>query len=515
MSVKAPQQGEDFRTLHRYVSDLVKGTNSLLNMTALMEGRAHGIGELRLYAGVAELRIHTGSEGQDVGGGQNKQHTVCNIASSVNPSEFGQLVFWACGVATDATGTVIFYIDGLQWGAPVTVVGGLAFSLSRANLQTGTHYVIAHYSGDARYFDEWSNVLVQRVNALQPLLIQVEAFPNPADEGISLVTFVVAVTGQSPIPPAPNITGSIRFFIDGAFFMDGTLHHLSGDTWITDTEDNPINYLEAGDHEIIALYLGDNNYGQVSDSVTLRVRRSSEPELSINPNPVRESENVRFTALIGHVGGPIPTGTVTLLIDGVPYGPPKNLVNGTALWDRDDLVMDTYSCRIQYSGDTNYVGGFSPFVTLTVTNNFAFTIQNAFFAWSFVFASGIGRVCENEVSIFPALGGPNQNVRIVLLQSHHTLYNIQSQPYFNGPLTIGWRLNNQYVPNFFQLTPCEVDFVLIPHDDFWAACAGWALLGIQLQNGQIAGQVFVVGDGTGHWYAEGQYIAGNLGQTPP
>lgn len=131
-TIQKPKRGEDVRLLHRYVSELVKGVNTLMNMTATMQGRISGLGTLKFFDHSAELRIETGDPGiPAVLGGTAKKSTVCNVVSSVNPSEFGASVYWTATVAHDAKGTIQFFIDGVAWGGPVTVVAGLARSAAK------------------------------------------------------------------------------------------------------------------------------------------------------------------------------------------------------------------------------------------------------------------------------------------------------------------------------------------------------------------------------------------------
>src|SRR5207244_4328568 len=87
----------------------------------------------------------------------NKANTTTAVTSSVNPSVFGQSVTFTATVAAVSpgagtpTGTVQFTIDGVNFGAPVTLVGGSATSGSTSTLTVGTHTVTGIYSGDASF----------------------------------------------------------------------------------------------------------------------------------------------------------------------------------------------------------------------------------------------------------------------------------------------------------------------------------------------------------------------------
>src|SRR5581483_8612786 len=176
--LEPPKAGEDCRSLHRYVTELVERTNALLNMSGTYEGRvrsAMGMGHLRIVGQAAELRVFTHG-GDSLDSSDNRIMPTVTLVSSHNPSNFGETVTFTCFVPADATGTVTSIADGVTFGV-VTVSGGVAVAQ-----------------------------LLQEVNALRPPVVQVSAQPNPAVKGIDFVVFLANVIGQDPIPPAPQIT---------------------------------------------------------------------------------------------------------------------------------------------------------------------------------------------------------------------------------------------------------------------------------------------------------------------
>ena len=81
------------------------------------------------------------------------QDTTTGVASSLNPSVYGQSVTFTAAVTAAIgvpTGSVQFEVDGVNLGAPVALSGGTA-SLTSSNLSVGTHAITAQYSGDAAY----------------------------------------------------------------------------------------------------------------------------------------------------------------------------------------------------------------------------------------------------------------------------------------------------------------------------------------------------------------------------
>ena len=82
---------------------------------------------------------------------------------------YGQAVTFTANVAAVApgsgtpTGTVTFYVDGVQAGAPVSLVSGVAkFTTSR--MSRGRHNITAVYSGDIDFLTVTSQVLVETIN---------------------------------------------------------------------------------------------------------------------------------------------------------------------------------------------------------------------------------------------------------------------------------------------------------------------------------------------------------------
>lgn len=373
--MEAPKAGEDCRMLYRYVSQLVKETNSLLNMTGVFEGRVRGVmglGALRMFGNAAELRIVV--RGGELDGGTDRQLTNMAIASSDNPSGFGDPVFWAAGVAPDATGTISFFNDGRPFFIG-TVSGGIVITPAFSNLESGDHIITANYSGDHRYFSATVS-LRQTVSALARPTVQGFASPNPAKKGIDFVTFGANVTGNDPIPPAPQITGDVRFFIDGSNFGDRTLQHLSGDTWRATTADDPINYLDFGDHEIITRYLGDDNYGPASDTFTLHIKDVPDVHLAITPNPAAPNTDVVMSCSVSGNHG-VATGTVRFLIEGDLFVD-WPLTNGVArLTFNTGVTEGTFTFVGVYLGDDNYAPEASNAVDLVVATESPMPFQLA------------------------------------------------------------------------------------------------------------------------------------------
>jgi hypothetical protein len=357
--LKKPQKGEPITTLWRYVADLVKVTNSLLNMHAKMESKLMtGIGVLRVIEGSSELRI-SGPSGPT---GTNKKNTTIIIVSSANPCFFDSPVHWTASVATDATGTIQFYSDGIAFGSPVTVTGGIAVSAIRQDLAIGNRAIQAHYSGDAQYFDAWGNLLqeIDPLDAPVASLVLVIG-SNPSNDGDNL-GWELDLVFPDPIPPAPMPYGNIRFFIDGNAF-GGLIAIVAGiDNQHWKASSGSISTLVPGFHNIDGMYLGNGDYSSVDSELTQHVLVVITPpprqttclvESSFNPSIFNSQVNWKAT-----ISPSIATGTVQFFADGIPFGGPRVVGNGgpgiAISTVRNDLTAGFHLITAQYSGDANY-----------------------------------------------------------------------------------------------------------------------------------------------------------------
>jgi hypothetical protein len=353
--MQEPVAGEDCRSLWRYVDQLVSDTNALLNMSGIFEGRirgVNGIGILRLAGNAAELRIQT--LGGDVGQGDQRIFTSLAIRSSHNPSDFGEAVSWTAFVAADATGLILFYLDGVLF-AGITVLGGVAVSPSATGLGSGPHSVICAYSGDGRYFPA-TGTFTQIVRALTPPSVELSSDLNPSVYG-NLVVFELQISAINPIPPAPLVTGLVLFNIDGVDTAYREVTRVAGQVFHALFQTNSLGY---GPHNILATYLGDDNYGQDSDSLVQVVLRPGVVNVTADRNPVPINETVVFTATVARTGpsAPYPTGTIQFNASGSPIGSPVVLDNqGRAQIALQFLGPGESLIEADYSGDGRYAPG--------------------------------------------------------------------------------------------------------------------------------------------------------------
>ena len=85
--------------------------------------------------------------------------TSVTLTSSQASAPYGTSVTFTAAVTSGGgtpTGTVQFQVDGVDYGNPVSLVGGLA-SISSASLSTGLHNITAVYSGDVNFTNSSTN----------------------------------------------------------------------------------------------------------------------------------------------------------------------------------------------------------------------------------------------------------------------------------------------------------------------------------------------------------------------
>jgi len=285
----------------------------------------------------------------------NKANTTTSLTSSVNPSASGQAVSFTATVAAVApgagtpTGTVQFTIDGVNFGAPVTLVGGSATSGSTSTLSTGTHSVTGIYSGDANFNGSTSAVLTQNVGAKISTTTTVTSSTNPSVFGQS-VSFRATV---APVPPATGTpTGTVQFTIDGVNF--GAPVTLVGGI----ASSGSTSTLSVGVHSVSGIYSGDTTFAGSTGALTQTVNKASTTTtVTSSMNPSVFGQSVSFTATVAAVapGAGTPTGTVQFTIDGVNFGAPVALVGGSATsGSTSTLTVGAHSVTGVYSGDANF-----------------------------------------------------------------------------------------------------------------------------------------------------------------
>jgi hypothetical protein len=132
--------------------------------------------------------------------------------------------------------------------------------------------------------------------------------------------------------------------------------------------------LSAGDHNIAAIYGGDNNnMGSTSSDLRLTVNQpgvmnppkiATTTTLMANPNSPMSNNPVTLTATVAGAG--TPTGTVTFLDGATTLGTAILLANGQATFTTSPLAIGNHSITAIYGGDNNDLSSTSVAQTLMV-----------------------------------------------------------------------------------------------------------------------------------------------------
>ncbi len=141
--------------------------------TLTYSGNQISVGSYYVTAHYAGDANHFASDGSPVGIQILKANTSTSVASTANPSSFGQSVTFTATVSNTSTavvptGSVQFIVDAVNFGAPVALVGGSA-SVSLATLTVGGHTIVANYiNSDGNFAVSTSSTFNQTVGTLAP-----------------------------------------------------------------------------------------------------------------------------------------------------------------------------------------------------------------------------------------------------------------------------------------------------------------------------------------------------------
>jgi hypothetical protein len=175
-------------------------------------------------------------------------------------------------------------------------------------------------------------------------------------------TFSVTLTGTSA---GPTPTGTIQFASNGTNL--GSPVPLVSGVATTPAESFPA----GATYSITAFYSGDSKYAPtllpaLAYVVTNPNAIASKSVLSASATVLAQGQTVTFTDTISGANG-VPTGTVTLLIDGVKQGASVAVsANGTAPFGPFSLSAGTHTASATYIGDKVYNGSTSNSLSLTV-----------------------------------------------------------------------------------------------------------------------------------------------------
>jgi autotransporter-associated beta strand protein len=266
------------------------------------------------------------------------------LVGATNPSTFGQTVQFPVHVQAagagpgNPTGTVDLF-DGETWlGSSVIDASGNATIATNA-VPVGFASVEAAYEGDANYLPSVSSSVVQFVNK-SDTATSLLASINPSQFG-QTVTFTASITPVSPGAGMPG--GSVTFF-DGASAL-GTSSVSNGSASLD------VSSLPVGDHQIAALYNGDNSFLSSRSPVSIQTVTAADTTTSLvgAPSPSVFGQSVTFTATVSAVAPAVgtPDGSVDIF-DGLTMIGSGTLVNCVATYSTSGLDLSDHTISAQY-----------------------------------------------------------------------------------------------------------------------------------------------------------------------
>jgi len=243
--------------------------------------------------------------------------TTTTLASSLNPSTYGQDVTFTATVAPVPDGGTVVFKDGAVSIASIavnTTTGKASFTTN--SLFVGTHVITAEYSGTATYDSSTSNTVNQVVKRASKVVVFCADTPLIVN---TTATGTVTVTGIPDAGSAPP-TGKVHLSHTG----NGTLSPSTYTLQESDGGQFEFTYTPAdGDnspHVITASYDGDSNYGPGDDTFDQAiVKRAVDMQFTLMPSTAYVGQDVTITV---HVeddttegGASVPTSDVILMVD--------------------------------------------------------------------------------------------------------------------------------------------------------------------------------------------------------
>ena len=296
--------------------------------------------------------------------------TTTSLASSVNPSTFGQSVTFTATVTspggTPSSGTVSFTSDGSAICTGVAVNSSGAAACSISTLTSATHSIVAQYGGSSAYAGSTSTPVSQAVTApvkVNPV-VSVTASANPADQG-KPETFTASVSGTNGVA-----TGTVTF-TNGSTTLCANLALSSGSAACTTSA------LAPGSQTIGVSYGGSSGYNAGSASTAVTVRAATAASVAVSPNPALSGQSVTATATLSSGTTGTFTGTLNMLVDGqvacslLPVSGPTVSCALTGLAVGDHAVVAQYGGSATYSASTSTAAALSvrlaPSIALTTS----------------------------------------------------------------------------------------------------------------------------------------------------
>ena len=288
----------------------------------------------------------------------NKAASTTTLASSKNPSSFGQSISLTATVKSATTGTPggnVTFKDGALTLATGNLNSSGVATFTSSTLSVGTHSLAATYNGSSSFLAGTSSVLSQSVNkAASTTKLTTSKNPSSFNQPVTLTATVRSTTSGTP-------GGSVTF-------KDGSNTLGTGNLNSSGVANFTTSILPVGIHSLTAVYGGNANFtGSTSPVLTQTVNKAgSTTTLSSSINPSTFGQSVTFTAKVKPATSGTPTGTVTFKDGGTTLGTGSLNSSASATFTISTLGKGVHSITAAYGGDSKFAGSTSATLTETV-----------------------------------------------------------------------------------------------------------------------------------------------------
>ena len=245
----------------------------------------------------------------------NKANSTTTLASSINPTVFGQSTTFTAHVTLSSgspVGNVSFYDSGSLL-ATVALSGGNA-TYSTSAVSVASHNITASYAGNSNFNGSSSSIVTQVVNKSNSTTQITEDAP---DASVYLQDYTVNFSVAASAPGAGTPSGTVTISDGTNSCLPVTLVSGSGTCVMPSTS--------AGTKTLTATYFGDENFNGSNDSEEHTVAKAdTEISLSTPYNPAVFGASIQITTTVTAepLSPAVPVGQVQFKIDGSNFGAP-------------------------------------------------------------------------------------------------------------------------------------------------------------------------------------------------
>jgi sugar lactone lactonase YvrE len=291
------------------------------------------------------------------------------LTSSINPSLVNQTTVFTLTVTTTGgvtpTGTVTFFSNGVQIGAPVTLTPGATASIPDSFAAPGNYAITATYTPTSTTQGGTAS-LTQVVGLPSAVVLTSSINPSLVNQSTNLTATISAIA--SP-------TGSVTFF-SGATALGTVPVTVTGNTG---TATFPASFTPAGTYLLKAVYNTTSTNPDVANAtsniVTQVVLNPSTITLTSSINPSQVNQSTTFTLTVASAGV-APTGSVTFFSNGVAIGT-STVTGGAASLPHAFTAIGTFAITATYTGDTLTKGGSAGPLSQVVVNTTTITLTSS------------------------------------------------------------------------------------------------------------------------------------------